>query len=267
MNKGPLHILCLWAILALNSCSYESFDNGKHDSNLTINEARAYFENNATDLRYNELIYSYIPTKADNNIVPKWNEAQHGTTLNSEVIMIPILEANRLGAVLTTTLFEMKEGTVDNVKVESHLVIQRYNATGKMRRFITTVVGISNDANANSYIFTGNRTKFRGFMLISDECGKCEDIFYYMGGKRFKMHIGNYTKEEKKVYKHLQISVGFSFLETSIATRDGGGHLSGEEGDVYCYSCHALTNFNSGVCAVCGAEPEEIGGGEAYFFC
>ena len=255
------------AILAFHSCSHERFDGDKRNSDFSVEEARAYFENNATDLRYNELIYSRTPTKADDNIVPQWKNAKHGTTPNSEVVMIPILEPNRLGAALTTTLFGLKEGTEDDVKVESHLVIQKYNATGKMRRFITTVVGISNDAKANPYIFTGDRTKFRGFMLISNENGKCEEVFYYMGGRRFKMHIGNYTAEEKKANKHLQLSVGFSFVETSIATKGGGGHQSGEDGDSYCYNCHSLTDFDSGVCAICGAEPQEIGGGEAYFFC
>ena len=267
MKKGLLPILCLMAILAFHSCSHERFDGDKRNSDFSVEEARAYFENNATDLRYNELIYSRTPTKADDNIVPQWKNAKHGTTPNSEVVMIPILEPNRLGAALTTTLFGLKEGTEDDVKVESHLVIQKYNATGKMRRFITTVVGISNDAKANPYIFTGDRTKFRGFMLISNENGKCEEVFYYMGGRRFKMHIGNYTAEEKKANKHLQLSVGFSFVETSIATKGGGGHQSGEDGDSYCYNCHSLTDFDSGVCAICGAEPQEIGGGEAYFFC
>ena len=267
MKNGFLPILCFMAILAFHSCSHERFDGDKRNSDFSVEEARAYFENNATDLRYNELIYSRTPTKADDNIVPQWKNAKHGTTPNSEVVMIPILEPNRLGAALTTTLFGLKEGTEDDVKVESHLVIQKYNATGKMRRFITTVVGISNDAKANPYIFTGDRTKFRGFMLISNENGKCEEVFYYMGGRRFKMHIGNYTAEEKNANKHLQVSVGFSFTETSIATKGGGGHQSGEDGDSYCYNCHSLTDFDSGVCAICGAEPQEIGGGEAYFFC
>ena len=267
MTKGLLPILCLMAILAFHSCSHERFDGDKLNLDFSVDEARAYFENNATDLRYNELIYSRTPTKADDNIVPQWKNAKHGTTPNSEVVMIPILEPNKLGAALTTTLFGLKEGTEDDVKVESHLVIQKYNATGKMRRFITTVVGISKDKNANPYLFTGDRTKFRGFMLISNETGKCEEVFYYMGGKRFKMHIGNYTAEEKKANKHLQVSVGFSFTETSIATKGGGGHQSGEDGDSYCYNCHSLTDFDSGVCAICGAEPQEIGGGEAYFFC
>ena len=267
MKKGLLPILCLMAILAFHSCSHERFDGDKLNLDFSVDEACAYFESSATDLRYNELVYSRTPTKADNNIVPRWNNAKHGTTPNSEVIMIPILEPNRLGAALTTTLFGLKEGTEDDVKVESHLVIQKYNATGKMRRFITTVVGISKDKNANPYLFTGDRTKFRGFMLISNETGKCEEVFYYMGGKRFKMHIGNYTAEEKKANKHLQVSVGFSLTETSIATKGGGGHQSGEDGDSYCYNCHSLTDFDSGVCAICGAEPQEIGGGEAYFFC
>lgn len=261
------HIICLLALLVFHSCSHEGFERDKDNSNLSVNEAREYFENNAIDLRYNELVYSYTPTKADDNIVPLWNKAKYGTTSNSEVVMIPILEAGKLNALLTSTLFGRKGGTADNVKVESHLVIQRYNASEKMRRFITTVVGISHDAKANPYLFTGDRTKFQGFMLISDETGKCEDVFYYMGGRRFKMQIGNYTAEEKRNNKHLQMSVGFSFMKTSVAVKGGGGHLSGEDGDSYCYNCHSLTIFDSGVCAVCGAEPQEIGGGEAYFFC
>ena len=255
------------AILAFHSCSHERFDGDKRNSDFSVDEARAYFENNATDLRYNELIYSRTPTKADDNIVPQWKNAKHGTTPNSEVIMIPILEPDRLGAALTTTLFGLREGTADDVKVESHLVIQKYSATGKLRRFITTVVGISKDKNANPYLFTGDRAKFRGFMLISNETGKCEEVFYYMGGRRFKMHIGHYTAEEKKANKHLQMSVGFSFVETSIATKSRGGHQPGEDVDFYCFNCHSLTNFNCGVCTVCGAGPKEIGGGEAYFFC
>ena len=261
------HIICLLALLVFHSCSHDGFDRGKGKSGLSIDEARAYFENNATDLRYNELVYSYTPTKADDNIVPLWNKAMCGTTLNSEVVMVPILETGKIKAFLTITLFGRKDGTADNVKVESHLVIQRYNTSKKMRRFITTVVGISDDAKANPYLFTGDRTKFQGFMLISDETGKCEDVFYYTGGRRLKMQIGNYTAEEKRNNKYLQVSVGFSFMETSVAVKGGGGHLSGEDGDSYCYNCHSLSNFDSGVCAVCGAEPQEIGGGEGYFFC
>ena len=69
MKKGLLHILCLMAILAFHSCSHERFDGDKRNLDFSVDEARAYFENNATDLRYNELVYSSTPTKADDNIV------------------------------------------------------------------------------------------------------------------------------------------------------------------------------------------------------
>ena len=69
MKKGLLHILCLIAILAFHSCSHERFSRDKRNLDFSVDEARAYFENNATDLRYNELVYSHTPTKADDNIV------------------------------------------------------------------------------------------------------------------------------------------------------------------------------------------------------
>lgn len=108
---------------------------------------------------------------------------------------------------------------------------------------------------------------FQGFMLISDETGKCEEVFYYTGGERFEMHIADYTTEEKMNNRHLQMSVGFSVMEAMITTK-GENVRAYEKGDkYYCYKCHSFANFEDGVCSKCGSSPLEIGGGEAYFFC
>ena len=56
MKKGLLHILCLVAILAFHSCSHEWFGGNKRNSDSSVDEARSYFEGNATDLSMPQLM-------------------------------------------------------------------------------------------------------------------------------------------------------------------------------------------------------------------
>ena len=77
MTKGLLSILCLMAILAFHSCSHEWFDGDKHNLNSAVDEARSYFEGNATDLSMPQLLMP-PETKADDilsggNLVPVWD--------------------------------------------------------------------------------------------------------------------------------------------------------------------------------------------------
>ena len=77
MTKGLLPILCLMAILAFHSCSHEKFDGDKHNLNSAVDEARSYFEGNATDLSMPQLLMP-PETKADDilsggNLVPVWD--------------------------------------------------------------------------------------------------------------------------------------------------------------------------------------------------
>ena len=77
MTKGLLPILCLMAILAFHSCSHERFDGDKHNLNSAVDEARSYFEGNATDLSMPQLLMP-PETKTDDilsggNLVPVWD--------------------------------------------------------------------------------------------------------------------------------------------------------------------------------------------------
>ena len=56
MKNGLLHILYLMAILAFHSCSHEWFDGDKRCLNSAVEEARSYFEGNATDLSMPQLM-------------------------------------------------------------------------------------------------------------------------------------------------------------------------------------------------------------------
>ena len=78
MKNGLLHILYLMAILAFHSYSHERFDGDKHNLNSAVDEARSYFEGNATDLSMPQLLMP-PETKADDilssgNLVPAWDK-------------------------------------------------------------------------------------------------------------------------------------------------------------------------------------------------
>ena len=288
MNKLYLKTCAILCILFVSSCTVEnSLVEMNDEKTFTLEQARANFENNAEDLKLVNFLkpqnLDKARTKSDGeidweNIVPDWEHAIFGQKETSVVYMIPITLPGNLKAKLNLSLGRYRTYYHKDETVKSYLVVEKKH-DGTVKRFITTSIGDSGNRTSSEmpYLYTGNRRHFNGLFIVSSESGEAQLAYYYVNGRRFKMHIS----KGEGARDHINSpdnngSVGFVFRGSKPMTKGGdGGNSTGEDDMAYCYTCHQTTTWVLGtingvehlVCSQCGLPAEEIGGGELYFFC
>ena len=288
MNKLYLKTCAILCILFVSSCTIEnSLVEMNEEKTFTLEQARANFENNAEDLKLVSFLkpqnLDKASTKSDGetdweNIVPDWDNAVFGQKESSVAYMIPITLPGNLKAKLNLSFGRYRTYYHKDETVKSYLVVEKRH-DGTVKRFITTSIGDSGNRTSSEkpYLYTGSRRHFNGLFMISSESGEAKLAYYYVNGRRYKMHIS----KENSTHSHINSpnnrgSIGFIFRGSKPMTKGGdGGNSTGEDDMAYCYTCHQTTQWVMGtingverlVCSLCGLPAEEIGGGELYFFC
>ncbi len=288
MNKIYLKVCAILCILFVSSCTVEnSLVEMNEEKTFTLEQARANFENNAEDLKLVSFLkpqnLDKARTKSDGetdweNIVPDWDNAVFGQKESSVAYMIPITLPGNLKAKLNLSFGRYRTYYHKDETVKSYLVVEKRH-DGTVKRFITTSIGDSGNRTSSEkpYLYTGSRRHFNGLFMISSESGEAKLAYYYVNGRRYKMHIS----KENSTHSHINSpnnrgSIGFIFRGSKPMTKGGdGGNSTGEDDMAYCYTCHQTTQWVMGtingverlVCSLCGLPAEEIGGGELYFFC
>ena len=288
MKKIYLKVCAILCILFVSSCTVENslLERNEEDS-FTLEQARANFENNAADLKLVSFLQSQNLNKARTksegetdweNIVPDWDNASFGQKEAGVAYMIPITLPGNLKAKLNLSIGRYRTYYHKDETVKSYLVVEKRH-DGTVKRFITTSIGDSGNRTSSEkpYLYTGSRRHFNGLFIVSSESGEAQLAYYYVNGRRFKMHIS----KDDDIHDHINSksnkgSVGFIFRGSKPMTKGGdGGNSTGEDDMAYCYTCHQTTTWVLGtingsdrlVCSKCGLPAEEIGGGELYFFC
>lgn len=288
MNKLYLKTCAIMCILFVSSCTVEnSLVEMNDEKTFTLEQARANFENNAEDLKLVSFLkpqnLDKARTKSDGetdweNIVPDWDNAVFGQKESSVAYMIPITLPGNLKAKFNLSFGRYRTYYHKDETVKSYLVVEKRN-NGTVKRFLTTSIGDSGNRTSSEkpYLYTGSRRHFNGLFIVSSESGEAQLAYYYVNGRRFKMHIS----KGEGAHDHINSpdnngSVGFVFRGSKPMTKGGdGGNSTGEDDMAYCYTCHQTTTWVLGtingvehlVCSQCGLPAEEIGGGELYFFC
>ena len=296
IKKGLLHILCLMAILAFHSCSHEWFDGDKRCLNPAVEEARAYFEENATDLSMPQLL---IPpeTKTDDifsggNLVPAWDKFISAENDRFTTLEIPLSRDFAMRAAIFYPQDGKHRFVSENVRVQSNLVIRKSKKSGNFNYFVATIIGSSAppaERNNNPWTYLGSRKGFNGYVIISNVEGDILETFYYRNGNRFFVKLKSHEKRGSVDTNIFGFIVGQSMPLTK-----GGSYETGESIElcpfcykvlvdymcdcpnwlenvtvtgeyVYCDKCGMLKGHcvcGNNPCPLCGKEPCECSGQE-----
>lgn len=268
MHLFSISAVCAGMILLLGLSSCSDQLDGYKDKSFTIEQAKSYFENNTQGLSLVEYLQpstkSLVPSRYE-NITPDWENARVRIKNGVATIVAELTNSGELQASLQYSAGKRKIATEEGVSFSSSLVIQKHLHTGQLSRYVVTTVGRNNTGPA---VFLGENSAFSGIMMFSTETGRCFKAYEVKNSHYHKLYKHTHSPSDSLHGNHIQIVLGFS-VSSHIHTRGGGGtgYSSGENNDCYCYACHALTNFDDGYCAHCGAPPEELGNGEFYYFC
>lgn len=243
----------------------------QEDRSLSIQEAKLNFEANAKDLRLvTPLFYGSDVKSAICDITPHWEDVIRHSNKSVTTIMVPIMDKNAYSAALTVAVGNVIQVINEESHVESHLVIQKRAFTDEVYRFICTVIGVARPGTtSDSFLYTGDRTDFEGYMLLSTEEGDLFKVLYYKNGIVYRLY--KQTDDSRQDNDSLcSFRLGAIVSSCFAATKGGGagdGYTSGDVWDSYCFSCGNFSSFGGGFCSICGAVSEEIGNDDWYYFC
>ena len=286
------HIICLLALLVFHSCSHDDFDRGKDKSSHSVGEARAYFENNATNLTM-PLLLMPASTKnedifAEGNLVPVWKDCAVAETDRFSIFEVPIARDFAMEAAMFHHGNGIHSFVTENVKVCSSLVIRKNRTTGTADFFVVTTIGFltaQGNRDDNPWKYMGDRANFNGYMIISNVEGEVLEAFYYRGGNRYFISLTNHVHGGSAGIDLF----GFTVRRTAPITKGGGWYDPGESQElcphckrplidyicdcpgwldntvvtgeyIYCDGCGMLKGkciCGDNSCPVCGKEPCE----------
>lgn len=154
--------LCLIAILFVLSCQKDEGLKQKDPNALTKSQAKEYFEQTASTLKF--LTTGTTPAGTKNadyslteNMIIDWNESLEGETADSYIVEIPIRMASPVTALLYDGIGHYNKN-IRQVQMNTSLLIEKHKADGCLHHSVVTTVGsFSATSNNNIYaVFSNN---------------------------------------------------------------------------------------------------------------
>lgn len=271
--------LSLIEILFVMSCQKDVGFRQKDPNALTKVQAKEYFEQTASTLKFLTAGTSPTGTKnADNslteNMIIDWDEALEGETADSYIVEIPIRMVSPVTALMYDGLGHFNKN-IRQVQMNTSLLIEKHKADGCIHHSVVTTVGSYSTTANSKYGFLCDKSSFSGYQLFSSEEGLLIASNRFDQGaveSRNLLTEANFQKVDSlgnDMYFH-----GISFATSlGVKTKGGGGASSGEDNKcpncgttmqllysnyIICYWCPVCDEyFNSfidpsDVCLVCG---------------
>lgn len=225
----------------------------KQPQDFKFSDARAYFEENAKMPANSSTLLSSLPTKSTDDdtlsllshFTVLWDNVQGVEMPDSYVYEIPLLHNIPLSAALFAKSDSGFVHTVQDVNLQSNLIIRKFHKTGKIRMFISTAVGRnllpdSLQTHTSPLFWTGNKTHFEGYEFYTALNGVQMHYAYRFecGHKKkvFLDRLDNSAETQKG---------GFIFAQADVHTK------SGEDGYGLCNDCGEELTI-TGYCNRCG---------------
>ena len=251
--------LILIPFLFVLSCQKDEGLKQKDPNALTKSQAKEYFEQTATTLKF--LTAGITPTETKNsdnslteNMVIEWEQSVEGETSDSYVVEVPIRMMSSVTALLYDGVGHLNKN-IRPVQMNASLLIEKHKADGCMHHLIVITVGSYSKAVANAkYGFLCDKSSFSGYQIFNDEEGHYLKSFAIKNGLKKTAPLIPQGKI-KKVDScgndcHF---VGLSFcVSKKVLTKGGdGGSSSGE--DSRCPYCGRYLSLANGVpyCSHC----------------
>lgn len=194
----------LITFLSFSFCFFACYDDEIEINNTQdsfTEQARAYFEENATDIQcvrigknaHNQSRNIHL---SSNLIIPDWGKLKELENRYFSTVEIPLS-----GDVYTQSVYAKKQEDGKYKKylyfVSTKLIIQRINPTGEFRYFIATLIG-KNRKSTEELTFLRPHN-FTGLIIISDLDGKYLDAYQYDNGNKQRVilaHAAGYNESE-----------------------------------------------------------------------
>ena len=269
----PVSLVFLSGILYL-SCQ-KNDKNLTHEDFLKIQEAKSYFENNASTLKFfafeGHNHDGHVVTKGVNessNLLLDWDNARTIKTASADIVEVPI----KMSAPIYGVLYDGFGNSQLNRKqaaVKSSLIIENVHTEG-FSYYVLTLCGVQKTSGTqDKYCYSADKTSFSGYEIFSNENGDITKVYGYENGTQRVTNLSPICKSMidstgKDIHhKGLQLlgSLG-------LQTKGGGLPEIGEYPtyincpncgaqnfyfDVYCFQCsyYLQTYYGEDWCPMC----------------
>ena len=234
--------ISLFSLFFVLSCQKDEGLKQKDPNALTKSQAKEYFEQTASTLKF--LTAGTIPAGTKNadyslteNMIISWDQALEGETADSYVVEVPI----RMSSPVTARLYDgvgHLNKNIRQVPAVISLLIERHKVDGCLHHSIVTTVGVFSKSVENSnYGFLCDKSSFSGYQFFSSEEGLLVAANRFNKGSSESRNLlaeANFQKVDSlgnDMHFH-----GISFATSlGVKTKGGGGASSGE--DNRCPNC------------------------------
>lgn len=237
----------------------------KNDKNLThedflkIQEAKSYFENNASTLKFfafeGHNHNGHVVTKGVNessNLLLDWDNARTIRTASADIVEVPI----KMSAPIYCVLYDGFGNSQLNRKqaaIKSSLIIENVHTEG-FSYYVLTLCGVQKTSSSqDKYCYSADKTGFSGYEILSNEGGDITKVYGYEKGTQRVTNLFRICKSmidstgKDIYYKGLQLlgSLG-------LQTKGGGLPETGEMNMfVRCPNCDNLNSYTNDYCSFC----------------
>lgn len=228
--------ISLFSFLFILSCQKDEGLKQKDPNALTKSQAKEYFEQTASTLKFLKSCITPTGTKNTDyyltgNMVIEWDQALAGETEDSYFVEVPISMVSPVTALLYDGLGHLNKN-IRQVQVNTSLLIYKHKTDGCIHHSSVTTVGTYSRVPQNfKYSYLSDKDSFSGYQFFCNENGEVLNSNYYVAG--------NY--EKRTVYAESMITKvdslgkdlvfrGITFITNKLAlTKGGGGGSSGED--------------------------------------
>ena len=256
MKKLFTILLLSVCLVSVPSCQKDSNGKGDDPNRLTSKEAKEYFEQNSTCLRFLSVggdKPSGTKSALTENMIIDWDSAIESETSDAYFVEVPINMSSPISANLYDGIGHMHKN-IRPVQVNMSLLIERHKSDNCTHSSVVTTIGTySNVTITARYCYSSNKSSFSGYQIFSKEDGTYTTSKIFKNGRFVENALTNGCKVQKvdSTGKDILYS-GIQLMSSgALLTKGGGGGGSGE--DMVCPGCFGPLVNNDGYyyCPTC----------------
>ena len=262
MKKLFTILLLSVCLVSAPSCQKDSNGKGDDPNRLTSKEAKEYFEQNSTCLRFLSVggdKPSGTKSALTENMIIDWDSAIESETTDAYFVEVPINMVSPISANLNDGIGHMHKN-IRPVLVNMSLLIERHKSDNCTHSSVVTTIGsYSNNTIPARYCYSSNKTSFSGYQIFSTENGTYTTSRIFKNGRFVETTLtnGNQVQKIDSTGKDLLYSGIRLMLSRALLTKGGGGGESGEEQE--CPNCGSVLITQNGFlhCSNCNIDFDE----------
>ena len=234
MKKIFTIILLFVCFVSVPSCQKDSNGKGDDPNRLSAKEAKEYFEQNSTCLRFLSVggdKPSGTKSALTENMIIDWDSAIESETTDAYFVEVPINMASPISALLYDGIGHIHKN-IRPVSVNISLVIEKNKNNESFHSFVVTTLGAySHSLEDSRYGFRNNKNTFTGYQLFSKGNGVLVNVLKFNNGhcEHRNLLTDSQISKVDSLGRDLLFN-GISFITSSFPlTKGGDGGSTGED--------------------------------------